>query len=146
MSASLTTIPKIDEMAEHTPAPYRPRAVYGYALYIGSNIFFILYLVWALVPDYILHEQLGLTYWPLKYWAVAIPIWGLTAAGVFAFIIYPAINMRMTPDIDDIKTINDKYSLSNQERIPGGIPPVSDIPITEVCRKLYLPDSKIKNS
>lgn len=125
-------------MSEHTPAPYRPRSVYGYALYIGSNMLFFLYLVWAVVPEQFLHEKLGLTYWPLKYWAIAIPIWALTAVAVFVFIIYPAINMLMTPNIDDIKTITDQYSLVQSEHVPGGIPPVSDIPITDVCRKLYL--------
>lgn len=133
-------------MAEHTPAPYRPRSVYGYALYIGSNILFLLYLIWAVVPDYVLQEQLGLYYWPLKYWAVAIPIWAITAIAVFAFIIYPAINMLLTPDIDDIRTIKDKYALSRAEKVSGGIPPVSDIPISEVCRRLYLPDNKLKNA
>lgn len=126
-------------MSEHTPAPYRPRSVYGYALYIGSNMFFFLYLVWAVVPEEFLPEKLGLTYRPLQYWAVAIPIWALTAIAVFVFIIYPAINMLMTPDIDDIRTIRDQYSLDRMDQVPGDIPPVSDIPITEVCRKLYLP-------
>ncbi|XP_015116890.1 phosphatidylinositol N-acetylglucosaminyltransferase subunit P-like [Diachasma alloeum] len=125
-------------MSEHTPAPYRPRSVYGYALYIGSNMLFFLYLVWGVVPENFLHEKLGLTYWPLKYWAVAIPIWALTAIAIFAFIIYPGINMLMTPDIDDIRTIKDQYSLVQSEHIPGGIPPVSDVPITDVCRRLYL--------
>ncbi|KZC10259.1 PREDICTED: phosphatidylinositol N-acetylglucosaminyltransferase subunit P [Dufourea novaeangliae] len=126
---------------EHTPAPYGPRSVYGYALYIGSNMLFFLYLVWAIVPDYILHN-LGLTYWPSKYWAIAIPIWGLTALATFAFIIYPAINLSMTPEIDDIRSIRDKYSHQKKETVPGGIPPVFDIPITEVSRKLYLPRKK----
>ncbi|XP_043804240.1 phosphatidylinositol N-acetylglucosaminyltransferase subunit P [Apis laboriosa] len=122
---------------EHTPAPYGPRSVYGYALYISSNMLFLLFLVWAVIPDQILYE-LGLTYWPSKYWAIAIPIWALTALAIFAFIIYPAINLSMTPDINDIATITDKYSCPKKETIPDGIPPVYDIPITKVCRKLYL--------
>lgn len=127
---------------EHTPAPYGPRSVYGYALYIGSNMLFCLYLIWAIVPEQILHNYLGLTYWPSKYWAVAIPVWALTALATFAFLIYPAINLLMTPDVNDISTITDKYSQPKKEVVPGGIPPVSDIPITEVCRKLYLPKKK----
>lgn len=126
---------------EHTPAPYGPRSVYGYALYIGSNLLFFLYLVWAIVPDQILHS-IGLTYWPSKYWAVAIPIWALTALATFAFLIYPAINLLMTPDVDDVRTVTDKYAQPRKETVPGGIPVVSDIPITEVCRKLYLSNRK----
>lgn len=126
---------------EHTPAPYGPRSVYGYALYIGSNMLFFLYLVWAVIPDEILHS-LGLTYWPSKYWAVAVPIWALTALATFAFIIYPAINLCMIPDINDIATITDRHSNLRKETMPDGIPPVFDIPITEVCRKLYLSKKK----
>ncbi|XP_046613881.1 phosphatidylinositol N-acetylglucosaminyltransferase subunit P-like isoform X1 [Neodiprion virginianus] len=134
-------------MPEHTPAPYTPRSVYGYALFVGSNMLFLLYLVWAIVPENLLQEKFGLTYWPLKYWAVAIPIWALTATALFAFLIYPAINLLMTPDIDDIRTIRDKFSLNTADKVPGGIPPVSDIPITQICRQLYLrPDGKMKNA
>ena len=125
-------------MAERTPAPYGPRSVYGYALYIGSNMLLSLYLIWAFIPDEILNEKLGLTYWPSKYWAVALPIWIMAAIGTFAFFIYPAVNMTMTPDVDDIKTITDEFSLVQRKNISGGIPPVSDIPIAEVCRELYL--------
>nr|XP_012134644.1 PREDICTED: phosphatidylinositol N-acetylglucosaminyltransferase subunit P isoform X2 [Megachile rotundata] len=103
---------------EHTPAPYGPRSVYGYALYIGSNMLLLLFLVWAIIPDQILHN-LGLTYWPSKYWAVAIPVWALTALATFAFIIYPAINLSMTPDIDDIRTITDQHSRSKTEATPN---------------------------
>ncbi|KAL2751294.1 Phosphatidylinositol N-acetylglucosaminyltransferase subunit P [Vespula maculifrons] len=123
---------------EHTPAPYAPRAVYGYAMYIGFNLLFLLYLIWSVVPDYILKDYLGLSYYPSKYWAIAIPVWALTALATFAFIIYPAINLLMTPDIDDIRTITDNYAQHRKETIPGGVPPVFDIPITEVCRQLYL--------
>ncbi|XP_011699556.1 PREDICTED: phosphatidylinositol N-acetylglucosaminyltransferase subunit P isoform X2 [Wasmannia auropunctata] len=91
---------------EHTPAPYGPRAVYGYAMYIGSNMLFLLYVIWAIIPDEVLHDYLGLTYWPSKYWAVAIPIWALTALATFAFLIYPAINMLITPDIDVSTTVH----------------------------------------
>lgn len=127
-------------MTERTPAPYAPRSVYGYAMYIGSNLLLLLYLVWAFVPVEILDEKLGLSYWPSKYWVVALPIWILTAIAVFAFAIYPAINMILTPDIDDPRTITDEYCLKQRPSIPNGIPPVSDIPISEVCRKLYLQD------
>ncbi|XP_043461136.1 phosphatidylinositol N-acetylglucosaminyltransferase subunit P [Leptopilina heterotoma] len=127
-------------MAEHTPAPYAPRSVYGYALYISSNLLILLYLIWAFVPEEFLNDYLGLTYWPSKYWAVAIPVWAIFAILLFGFVIYPAINMLLTPDIDDIRTITDKYSVLECKTTTGGIPPISDIPITQVCRTLYFPD------
>ncbi|XP_014209656.1 phosphatidylinositol N-acetylglucosaminyltransferase subunit P [Copidosoma floridanum] len=132
-------------MSEHTPAPSIHRSVYGFALYIGSNMLLLLYLVWAFIPVEFLQENLGLSYWPSKYWAVALPIWILTAIAVFAFAIYPAINMILTPNIDDPRTITDEYCLEKRKSIPGGIPPVSDIPIPEVSRKLYLQNHEIKS-
>lgn len=123
------------------PAPTRSRSIYGYALYIGSNCIFLLYLIWAFVPDETLRKYSGMSEWPSKYWAVAIPVWVGTAFAVFAALIYPAINMSITPDIDDIRTIRDKHSLSYKPTVPGGIPVVYDIPITDVCRKLYLRES-----
>ncbi|KAL7287482.1 phosphatidylinositol N-acetylglucosaminyltransferase subunit P [Trichogramma pretiosum] len=125
-------------MSESTPAPYPPRSGNGFALYLGSNVLLLLYILWAFIPDEFLEDTLGLTYLPMKYWAISLPIWSLTAIAVFAFAIYPAINMTLTPDVDDLRTITDEYSLPLQEYNPDGIPPVSDIPITEVSRVLYL--------
>lgn len=99
---------------------------------------FTLYLAWAFVPEEFVRDYLGFTYWPSRYWAVAIPLWFLSAIMIFAAFIYPAINMTLTPNIDDIITIQDQYSHELKQVQPGGVPSVSDIPITEVCRKLYL--------
>ncbi|PSN57193.1 Phosphatidylinositol N-acetylglucosaminyltransferase subunit P [Blattella germanica] len=127
------------KMPEHTPAPTPTRAVYGFVQYLGCLTAFVLYFVWAVVPDNILHS-IGLTYWPQKYWAVAIPIHVGLGIALFGAIIYPAINLAMTPSLDDMRTITDQHALSLEGKcIPdGGIPPVSDIPISEVCRQLYM--------
>lgn len=126
-------------MPEHTPAPTPSRAVYGFMLYLVCYSAFALYFVWAVVPDTFLHS-LGLTYWPQKYWAVAIPIHVGLAIALFAAVIYPAINMNMTPSLDDMSTVTDQHALNLEGKcIPeGGIPPVSDIPISRVCRHIYM--------
>lgn len=127
------------KMPEHTPAPTPSRAVYGFVLYFGCYSAFALCFVWAVIPDSLLHS-LGLTYLPQKYWAVAIPIHVGLAVALFGAIIYPAINLTMTPSLDDPCTLTDPQALSLQdEMVPkGGIPPVSDIPISQVCRHLYM--------
>lgn len=93
-------------MAEHTPAPTPSRAVYGFALYLNFKTYFILYLLWALIPESWFHS-VGITYLPQRYWAVAVPIFIFTAFALFVFVIYPSINLCMTPDIDDARTIQD---------------------------------------
>lgn len=126
-------------MPEHTPAPTPSRAVYGFVLYLGFSTAFALYFVWAVIPDSVLHS-VGLTYWPQKYWAVAIPIHIGLGIALFAAIIYPAINLTMTPAFSDMRTITDPHapSLDEKKNPDQGIPPVSDIPISQVCRDLYM--------
>lgn len=94
-------------MPEHTPAPTPSRAVYGFAMYLSFRIFFIVYLVWAIIPQS-WFEYFHITCFPQRYWAVAIPIYITTAVLIFGLVIYPSINLCMTPDFDDINTIIDK--------------------------------------
>jgi phosphatidylinositol glycan class P protein len=83
---------------------------------------------------------MGLTYWPQKYWAIAVPIYVGLAVAVFAAFIYPAINLTMTPPLSDLRTVTDSHALRLQDTVvpEGAIPPVSDIPISLVCRHLYM--------
>ena len=47
------------------PGPRGERAVYGFALYLGTYALLCLYVVWALLPEPWLHA-IGLTYYPQK--------------------------------------------------------------------------------
>lgn len=95
-------------MPEHTPAPTQSRGVYGFVMYLSFQSFFILYLIWALIPEkYFI--QIGITFLPERHWAITVPIYSLTVLTVFAFVIYPSLGLCMTPDIDDLRTIRDKY-------------------------------------
>lgn len=93
-------------MPQHTPAPTPTRAVYGFVMYLSFEIFFIIYLIWAIVPDEYF-ELVGITFLPQRYWAVAVPIYFLIVLTIFAFVIYPAMGWYMTPDVDDLRTIRD---------------------------------------
>lgn len=94
-------------MAEPTPAPTPNRAVYGFAWFLFFKSLFVLYVFWALVPEYILQDILGLTYLPDKYFALFLPILVLCALTVFAFLIYPPLNMSMQDDVNSIHTLRD---------------------------------------
>uniref|UniRef100_A0A1B6CHC3 Phosphatidylinositol N-acetylglucosaminyltransferase subunit P n=1 Tax=Clastoptera arizonana TaxID=38151 RepID=A0A1B6CHC3_9HEMI len=122
-------------MSQSTPAPTPSRANYGFALYLGSYTVFTIYLIWAFIPDDILH-YFGLTYWPQKYWAVAIPIHLLVVLALFAFCFYPALNLTMIPQTNDIRILNDEFAM-NPKNYNTDIPPVSDLSISEVCKTLY---------
>lgn len=108
-------------MPEHTPAPTPDRAVYGFALYLLFGTLFVVYVIWAFVPQFILEDMLGLTYLPDKYFALYVPILILCATTFFAFFIYPGLNMSLTPNIDDQMSIRDSNSIMRcQHRDEGG--------------------------
>uniref|UniRef100_A0A1B0C9Q9 PIG-P domain-containing protein n=3 Tax=Lutzomyia longipalpis TaxID=7200 RepID=A0A1B0C9Q9_LUTLO len=72
---------------------------------------FIMYVIWALVPDTILRDMFSLTYLPDKYFAIFIPMLILVAVSFFAFFIYPGINLTLTPDINDVSTVRDSFAI-----------------------------------
>ena len=119
--------------SEPSPAPKPNRAIYGFVLWLTSYLFLILYLVWAIIPEEWLH-YLGWTYWPMKYWAIAVPAYIVTGLLLFAFVLYPSVNLLITPPLNDMKTITDEFAITNPGR---GIAPITDIHLSEVCAKLY---------
>lgn len=126
-------------MPEHSPSPTPERAVYGFVLYLGTYFGLGLYFIWACVPEEWLHS-IGITYLPQRYWVLAGPIY-LCVAFVFAVLFYIAYNFTITLPPDSINTITDQHAqYINEEKISvplGSVPPLYDIPLSQVNRALY---------
>ena len=59
---------------------------YGFTLYLTSSLGFVMYLLWSFLPAPFL-EQLGIYYYPDRWWALAIPAWTV----MFILYIYVAL-------------------------------------------------------
>ncbi|KAF2353824.1 PIG-P [Trinorchestia longiramus] len=100
-----------DVMApQQTPAPLAGRAYYGFVLYVGAWACIACYLTWALVPHEYLHE-LGITYLPHKFWALALPCIIVIGVLLFITLIYPGINLLLAVPPHDIRTLQDSHTL-----------------------------------
>jgi len=119
--------------SEPSPIPTPYRAIYGFVLWLISHFCLMLYIFWALIPEEWLHV-VGITYFPQKYWAIAIPAYLITVSTAFIFVLYPSYNFLLTPSLNDARTIMDEYSSFVHK---AGIAPISDIPLTAVCDRLY---------
>jgi phosphatidylinositol glycan class P protein len=63
---------------------------YGFALYLASSAAFLMYLLWSFLPSPFLH-QLGIHYYPNRWWALAVPAW-LVALLIYIYIALASYN------------------------------------------------------
>ncbi|KAJ2890637.1 hypothetical protein IWW38_004027 [Coemansia aciculifera] len=117
---------------------------YGFVVYMVSLAIFAVYLIWAYLPDSML-QAAGITYYPDRYWALALPAWWMSAMAAL-FLFNMAANMYNTPLLNSIDNITDSQSLLPSEMDCadeffcdeiGGIPPIGDLPISLVNVCLY---------
>eukprot|EP01083_Nonionella_stella_P126452 382740_1 len=114
-------------------------------LFCGLLFFvvFALFLLWAYLPESILHSA-GITYYPSKWWALAIPTFMCTTWG-FIVVTYFGYNLYSTNPLHSMATIRDEFSIprkmsgveSSVVEDSTQIPPIYDVDIHNVCSILY---------
>lgn len=124
----------------------KPSEVYGFVGSITTVIATAVYLVWAYTPEPCLHS-LGITYYPTKYWAVAVPAFVMVAVAL-SLLVYVGSNFLATPPPTSFTTIFDEYS---RERAPDAtteqdeeeaeaerpIEPIADISIHHINSLMF---------
>lgn len=121
--------------------------VYGFAGWMVSAIAYITCLVWALVPVHYF-DEIGVTYYPSQYWAVALPGW-LVMLVVFVFSGYVLVNMINTAPLDSMDTMTDPMArppavlrhrrgdIDNDGVYAAATPEISDLPLELVNRLMF---------
>ncbi|KQK24195.1 hypothetical protein BRADI_1g78680v3 [Brachypodium distachyon] len=125
----------------------KPSEVYGFVGSITTVIATGVYLVWAYTPETCLHSM-GITYYPTKYWALAVPTLAVVAVAL-SMLIYMGSNFLATPPPTSFSTIADDYSrertvtnpiTQQQEEAETPIEPISDIGIHRINDVMFAPD------
>jgi phosphatidylinositol glycan class P protein len=120
------------------------KAINGFIFWMLSIAGLFMFIVWSSLEEQILHEY-QFTYYPDKYWAVALP-----ATFVMAFLYYLStyflMYMRNTNPLTSFYCITDsdarttsKASIGSLADTNSSIPPISDIPVNVTSRLLYQP-------
>ncbi|CAF0818421.1 unnamed protein product [Adineta steineri] len=126
-----------------SPSPRPERAVIGFFLYVTSIFTFAIYVLWAYLPnDWF--EKIGITYYPHKYWSIAIAVLVLTLL-IGVIVGNYLLNSLSIPPLDSISLIHDRHTRKPQDLISSetdAIPPVSDLDLSFVNQVLYSSHTK----
>ncbi|PPQ66543.1 hypothetical protein CVT26_009516 [Gymnopilus dilepis] len=130
------------------PEERRSRApeFYGFVAWTTTYLLFVLYILWALLPDEWI-VWLGVTWYPNREWAILIPSWTIVVV-LLTYISYFAIALRATPAFNEMSAVTDSRNAlpSDEDRHynpyfasaePDAIPELYDIPIGVVNSVLY---------
>ena len=94
----------------------------------------VLWALWAYTPDWVL-QSLSITYYPDRYWTLALPMYGLSLVGYF-IVIYNAWNLCNTNPFESYYTFRGAFCATCRVgrcswgcrvagRLPKGQPPGS---------------------
>mmetsp|Transcript_4506 Transcript_4506/g.6779 ORF Transcript_4506/g.6779 Transcript_4506/m.6779 type:complete len:147 (-) Transcript_4506:295-735(-) len=83
--------------------------LYGFFSWNLSALVFVLYMIWAFVPDGILNE-FGIYFFPDKYYAIAFPLW--ISVSAFTFLqLYVTVCQLKTPSLESYDTLQDRHTI-----------------------------------
>ncbi|GES66339.1 PIG-P-domain-containing protein [Aspergillus terreus] len=97
---------------------------YGFVLYLASSLAFLIYVLWSYLPSPFLH-QLGIYYYPNRWWSLAFPSW-LVMSIIYIYVALASYNTGyLTLPMNSIENIVDEVANvavidGKGRRRPGG--------------------------
>jgi len=119
----------------------KPTEVYGFVGAISTLVGFVVFLMWAYLPEPWLHTM-GITYYPNRYWAMAVPAYVLVSI-VFVVAFYSSLNSMATPAPCSLNSLFDEYTRGPSScaqvlrETDRPIDAICDVPITTVNALLF---------
>ncbi|XP_018790335.1 PREDICTED: uncharacterized protein LOC108969827 [Bactrocera latifrons] len=99
------------------PAPTSYRAIQGFACYLCAVLLFTFYIFWVLAPL----KHLGFKNFPYKYLVLCMINVVSYLLVMIYYVFYPAINLAMTPNVDEISAIIDAKLLTRNNELENVI-------------------------
>lgn len=121
------------------------KAINGFVFWVLTWVGFIMFIVWSTSPEDLLH-RFQFTYYPDRYWAVALPAI-VSMFFLYYVIMYYLSSLRNTKPLTSAFCITDQDARQQGKTSLGGlsdgngssIPPIADIPVNVVSRVLHQP-------
>ncbi|KAF5356833.1 hypothetical protein D9756_006469 [Leucocoprinus leucothites] len=118
---------------------------YGFVAWASTSFLFVLYILWALLPDRWI-MAVGIDWYPNREWSILIPAWTIIVI-ILTYIVYWSLALLGTPSFSDMSTVTDSFAQlppSNHtpnvyvaSTDPSAIPQLYDMPLGMVNRILY---------
>ena len=125
--------------------------VYGFVGWMVSWLALFIFLLWAFLPEEYWND-FGVTYYPNRYWALAIPAY-LLMSYFFLCIVHVGIALMRTPAFSSAALISDEFTreardftrLAKSSKSTVGTPEIYDIPLSVTNRLIYSKRGKLES-
>lgn len=141
--------PPLAASPSESPREHRSRApeFYGFVAWSSTSFLFVVYVLWALLPDRYIH-RLGITWYPNREWAILLPAYSIVLV-LLTYITYFSLALARTPAFSDVSAFVDAKAHLPVSDTPNpyllhensnAVVQPYDIPIGIVNRVMYGPN------
>ena len=109
--------------------------VYGFMSWMLAAVGAVVWFAWAWIPDEYL-RSVGFSYFPSKWWALAIPTYFIVSLFMGAAM-YSASIFIAAPPLNARNLITDSYSVAFNKDDSFDIPSAADIPLSSVNKLMF---------
>lgn len=116
---------KIHEVTQPVQG-FSSSSTYSFIAWVATYFLYIIFVVWSLLPSHFLHS-FGVTYYPSKYYAIAIPSYLLVFI-ILIGIAYIGLNMMTTEPPESFLTFRDANKVYEMNQGGNGSSAPEDSP------------------